>query len=63
MASQPKCDGFHSKGDGSWWDRDSRGIETARVCDGCIDTKRAKYRPEIFRNPSYQVDESIEESY
>lgn len=55
MASQPKCDGFHSKGDGSWWENDARGIPLARVCMGCIDQKLAKYRPEVLDNPNYDL--------
>jgi hypothetical protein len=60
MANEPKCGGSHTKYDGSWWDRDSRGIETARVCDECIDAKRAKYRPGIFCNPDYWTDEQVD---
>jgi hypothetical protein len=57
MANEPKCDGRHSKGDGSWWDRDARGIETARVCNDCIDMKRKRYRPEIFTDSQYESED------
>lgn len=54
---EPKRDNdscnFHTKYDGSWWDTDAKGIPTARVCSLCINMKRKKFRPEIFKNPSY----------
>jgi hypothetical protein len=45
----------------SHWLCDARGIPCDRVCEKCEATKRAKYRPEIFTNASYQADEQIEE--
>ena len=58
-----KCDGKHVKGDGSWWDTDARGIPTGRVCEDCIESKRQKYRPEIFNSRSYHCDEPVESDY
>jgi hypothetical protein len=60
------CDGSknyrHEKNDGSWWDVDSKGIPTDRVCDKCIEAKRSKYRPIIFEGYGQaDVDEPIEE--
>ena len=52
---QTKCDGFHSKGDGSWWENDARGIPLARVCMGCITQKLAKYRPEVLTDSNYDL--------
>lgn len=63
MAGEPKCGGVHSKGDGSWWDTDARGIPTARVCNDCEAIKRRKYRPEIFEDRNYMSDERIEDDY
>lgn len=60
MAENP-CN-RHSKGDGSWWLKDARRIEVARVCDRCIDHIRSKYRPEIFEDANYETTEDIEES-
>ena len=57
MAQEPKCDGRHTKGDGSWWDHDARGIPTARVCLDCQASKRAKYRPEIFTDRNYESED------
>lgn len=54
------CNGQHSKGDGSWWDSDARGIPTARVCGSCIDQKRKGYRREIFEDLNYEAGEQIE---
>lgn len=51
---------YHTKGDGSWWENDARGIPLARVCDKCIDHKLKGYRPEVLTNPSYECDEPIE---
>jgi hypothetical protein len=45
----------------SSWVNDARGIPVARVCDRCENEKLARYRPEIFTNPSYHADEQIEE--
>lgn len=42
---------------------DARGIFCAYVCERCEMRKRARYRPEIFTNPSYVADEQIEEDY
>jgi hypothetical protein len=54
------CNGRHTKGDGSWWDSDARGIATARVCARCIEQKRQRYRPEIFSDAHYESDEPVE---
>lgn len=58
--AKPECAGTHRKGDGSWWLKDARGIECARVCGKCEAFKMAGYRPEIFTNASYWADEPIE---
>lgn len=55
MADEKKCDGFHTKYDGSWWENDARGIPLARVCMGCITQKLAKYRPEVLDNSNYDL--------
>jgi hypothetical protein len=52
--------GNHTKGDGSYWFHDARGIPLARVCDKCESRKLARYRPEVLSNPSYEADEPIE---
>ena len=52
---------YHTKGDGSWWEYDARGIELARVCDGCKKHKLAGYRPEVLNDPGYEADEPIDE--
>ena len=54
------CNG-HSKGDGSWWLKDARGIEVGRVCDSCEDVVKSKFRPEIFEDANYGTTEDIEE--
>lgn len=38
---------------------DARGIFVAYVCDACEETKRARYRPEIFTDPDYWHDEEL----
>jgi hypothetical protein len=46
----------------SWWESDAQGIPLARVCDNCVDTVLARYRPEILSGYTQaDVDESIEE--
>ncbi len=40
---------------------DARGIYCGIVCDACEKEKRAKFRPEIFDDASYDADEPIEE--
>ena len=52
----------HSKGDGSWWLKDARGIEVGRVCDNCEDVVKSQYRSEIFEDANYETTEDIEES-
>lgn len=55
------CDGNHTKGDGSWWAKDARGIELCRVCDLCEEDKLSRYRPEILTGYTQaDVDEPIE---
>lgn len=44
----------------SWWLHDARAIPVSRVCEACIEKKRAQYRPEIFTNPNYYTDEPVE---
>jgi len=63
-----ECDGtaefYHRKNDGSWWEKDARGIPLRRVCDKCIKEKLAGYRPEILTGYTQaDVDEPIEPDY
>lgn len=52
----------HTKGDGSWWEKDGQGIPLCRVCSICRTAKLSTYRPEILRPYSQaDVDEPIEE--
>lgn len=44
----------------SWWAKDARGIELARVCDQCEERKLAGYRPEVLTDSNYEADEDIE---
>lgn len=53
---------IHTKGDGSWWEHDARGIPLARVCDSCRREKLAGYRPEVLTDPNYACEE-IEGDY
>lgn len=39
---------------------DARRLYCGRVCDACVKEKKAQYRPEIFRDPNYVVNEPIE---
>lgn len=50
----------HTKGDGSWWENDGRGIPLARVCEECREEKLARYRPAVLTNPNYEANEPIE---
>lgn len=50
----------HTKGDGSWWENDARGIPLARVCAECREEKLAQFRPEVLSNPNYETNEPIE---
>jgi len=54
------CAGKHTKGDGSWWENDARGIPLTRVCVKCKKAKLSGYRPEVLSNPNYEADEAIE---
>ena len=40
---------------------DARGIFCCFTCEDCEQTKRDKYRPEIFEDNQYDADEAIEE--
>jgi hypothetical protein len=40
---------------------DAKGIYVSRVCAKCEAEVRSHYRPEIFTDPAYKVDEPIEE--
>ena len=40
---------------------DARGIFVTYACDGCYAKKTSVYRPEIFTNSNYHVDEPIDE--
>lgn len=57
----PEACQSHTKGDGSWWEKDAQGIELCRVCDVCESEKLSRYRPEILHGYSQtDVDEDIE---
>jgi len=46
----------------TWDEYDAQGIFLCRVCDGCVEEKLSKYRPEILSGYSQNdVSESIEE--
>jgi hypothetical protein len=52
----------HTKGDGSWWEHDARGIPLCRVCSLCREAKLSRYRPCILEGyDQSDVDEPIEE--
>jgi len=59
------CDGskeyHHTKGDGSWWANDARGIPLRRVCEKCEKAKLAGFRADVLTDPNYWHDEPIEE--
>ena len=52
--------GPHSKGDGSYWEHDARGIPLKRVCDKCRRHKLGGFRPDVLTDPNYWHDEPIE---
>ncbi len=39
---------------------DARRIGCGYVCEECEEKVKSKYRPEIFTDPNYEVDEQIE---
>lgn len=51
---------MHTKGDGSWWEHDARGIPLARVCEKCKKAKLAGYRREVLTDPNYEAEEPID---
>lgn len=58
----PKCDGTHTKGDGSWWEHDAQGIPLCRVCDECKDAKLSRYPKHILTGYSQaDIDEPLDE--
>ena len=57
-------DHSHSKGDGSWWLTDCKGIFLCRVCGDCLQAKKSQYNPIIFSGYTQaDFDEQIEEDY
>jgi hypothetical protein len=40
---------------------DARGIFVYYSCPECENTKKARYRPEIFTDPNYEHDEPIDD--
>jgi hypothetical protein len=40
---------------------DARGLFVSYICKECEVSVRAKYRPEIFEDSSYECDEPIDE--
>lgn len=53
--------GMHTKGDGSWWEHDARGIPLARVCNDCKKEKLDKFRPDVLNDQYYWADEPIDD--
>ena len=51
----------HTKGDGSHWANDARGIPLARVCPACEESKLARFRHDVLTDPTYWTDEQIED--
>jgi len=45
----------------SWWAKDARGIELARVCEICQDEKLAAYRTDVLTDNNYWHDEEIDD--
>jgi len=39
---------------------DARGIFCCYVCDDCEESRRARYRPEIFDDAGYDCDEEVD---
>lgn len=44
-------------GEPSWWAKDARGIELARVCEKCEKEKLSHYRPDVLSDPNYYYDD------
>ena len=44
----------------SSWAVDARGIELARVCPRCEEQALAGFRPEVFHDGSYELDEDVD---
>ena len=44
----------------SWWEKDARGIELARVCERCREEKLSHYRPEVLTDANYEAVEDID---
>lgn len=44
----------------TWILTDARGIPCGIVCEDCVEDVKSKYRPEIFVDSNYSVDEPIE---
>jgi hypothetical protein len=47
-------------GQESWWVKDARGIELARVCVKCKERRLKGYRQDVLTNRNYWADEPIE---
>jgi hypothetical protein len=47
----------------SSWNYDARGIALCRTCVRCHTRMMDGYRYDVLHNPSYDVDEHIEEDY
>lgn len=58
-----KCNGQHTKDDGSYMAHDARGIPLGRVCADCRTRKLSKYRREVLTDNDYHADEPIDEDY
>jgi len=52
---------MHDEG-GTWDEYDARGIYLTKVCDKCVETKLASFRPDVLTESNYYSDEPIEES-
>jgi hypothetical protein len=48
----------------SWWLKDAKGIECARVCHepGCVEAVKARYHPEVFGEGRARYEDVVEET-
>ena len=52
-----ECGSLYHVGDDVYELTDAKGISCGTVCEECVDEVKAKYRPEIFTNPRYDMPE------
>ena len=53
-----ECNSLYHVEDYVWELVDAKGISCGTVCKKCVDDVKAKYRPEIFTNPNYDMPEA-----